>query len=213
MRLRCWCRSPPRVPTSKAEARPSGRYVMPGRAARSTWKRAHAAASSAHRRWCCARPPELRCSGEVCMHAWHARYVNRPCTHRHVAACALRLRAACAPCMNTVRVHYARALHVPRQRIPACMLPVPVYHPSGSVTHAGLPVKSGQRCVFVASFSPKTSADGQVHLRGYHPSPAAHCVPSAVEVSSVGASASVCSGASPTATASHRRMAAILQGR
>jgi hypothetical protein len=125
--------------------------------------------------------------------------------------CALHVRLACAPCMCTVRVCYARALHMITWQHDPPPFMFPGYHPSGSVTHAGLAVKSGQRCVFVASFSPKPSADGQVHLRGYHPSPPLHCVPSATEVSSV--SAPVCSGVSPTATASHRRMAAILQGR
>ena len=31
----------------------------------------------------------------------------------------------------------------------------------GDVTHAGVPVQSGQRCIFVASFSPKAGAPGQ----------------------------------------------------
>ena len=187
---------------------------MPGRAARSTWKRARAADSSAHRRWCCARPPGLRYSGEVCMHAWSARYVNGLCT-KHLLWSLCGLRTACAPGMYTWHDCAPRmspcAYAMPGA---ACGTPpglyVPWLHPSGSVTHAGLPVKSGQRCVFVASFSPKTSADGQVHLRGYHPSPPGHCVPSATEVSSP---APTCSGVSPTVTPSHRRMAALLQGR
>ena len=143
------------------------------------------------------------------MHAWHARDVDRPCIHRH-CVCVLHHRA-CAPCVCAMLV---RCMYRGSVSSDAAIM-LPGYHPSGSVTHAGLPVKSGQRCVFVASFSPKTSADGQVHLRGYHPSPPGHCVPSAAEVSSVGASApvTVCSGASPTATASQRRMAAILRGR
>ena len=140
------------------------------------------------------------------MHAWHARDVDRPCIHRH-CVCVLHHRA-CAPCVCAMLV---RSMY--RGSVSDAAIMLPGYHPSGSVTHAGLPVKSGQRCVFVASFSPKTSADGQVHLRGYHPSPPGHCVPSAAKVSSIEAPAPVCSGASPTATASQRRMAAILRGR
>jgi hypothetical protein len=66
----------------------------------------------------------------------------------------------------------------------------------GSVTHAGLPVRSGERCVFVASFSPKPCADetaqhGAIQLQ------------SAIWKDFL-------AGPTTTGTASHRRMAQIL---
>ena len=96
---------------------------------------------------------------------------------------------------------------------------------SGSVTHAGLPVKSGQRCVLVASFSPRTSADGPARRVPTSISAATHsaiqtgeaearhCVRSTTEVGSVGASAPACIAAGQIATASHRRLAEIMLGR
>ena len=66
----------------------------------------------------------------------------------------------------------------------------------GNVTHAGLPVQSGQRCVFVASFSPKES-------------PAA----AAAKRTATEGQASPTSRASAASSASHRRMAEILSGR
>ena len=138
-------------------------------------------------------------------------------THVHYACalcmCATHVRYACTLCMCAMHVRYACALCM-CATIVRCICP-------GSVTHAGLPIESGQRCVFVASFSPKASADGPARRVPTSISAATQSAiwngeveqEQASSVGSVGAPAPACSSASQTATASHRRMAAILRGR
>ena len=146
---------------------------------------------------------------------------------RPPAGAALLWGGACTHGMRTMYAACALCYVLP------CICPgsvttavcYPGYHPSGSVTHAGLPVKSGQRCVLVASFSPRTSADGPARRVPTSISAAAHsairtgeteahhCVRSTTEVGPVGASAPRRIAAGQTATASHRRLAEIMRGR
>ena len=150
--------------------------------------------------------------GGACTHGMRTMY----------AACAL---CYVLPCICSGSVTHARPYATWLSPLVRLGRPVVRFNPSGSVTHAGLPVKSGRRCVLVASFSPRTSADGPARRVPTSISAATHsaiqtgeaeahhCVPSTTEVGSVGVSAPACIAAGQTATASHRRLAEIMLGR